>query len=216
MGMQGKTRRYTAKQIEVVKSLYATTLSEEIAKQLGCTISTVYNIANKLGLKKDVSFIAETARKRTLNPNHGGRKYLFKPGQTPANKGKKMTEYVSLEKIEKIKKTCFKKGHKPHNTLYDGCIRSRNGYLYIRISEGKWELLQRHIWVENYGEIPSDHNIVFKDGNRKNCSIENLKCISNAELAECNRDTKYPEELRKAIRLNNKLNKIIKQQYEQH
>lgn len=214
--MQGKTRRYTAKQIEVVKSLYATTLSEEIAQQLGCTISTVYNIANKLGLKKDISFIAETARKRTLNPNHGGRKYLFKPGRIPANKGKKITEYVSPEKVEKIKKTSFKKGNKPHNTLYDGCISCRDGYLYIRISEGKWELLQRHIWVKNYGEIPPGYNVVFKDGNRKNCAIENLECISNSELAERNRDTKYPEELRKAIRLNNKLNKIIKQQDEQH
>lgn len=33
------------------------------------------------------------------------------------------------------------------------------------------------IWKEYYGSIPKGHNIQFKDGNRKNCTIENLYII---------------------------------------
>ena len=38
--------------------------------------------------------------------------------------------------------------------------------------------LHRRIWEDAHGEIPEDHHIHHKDGNKENNSLENLECIS--------------------------------------
>jgi hypothetical protein len=38
--------------------------------------------------------------------------------------------------------------------------------------------LNRQVWVDHHGPIPAGYEIVFLDGNKMNCSIENLKCLS--------------------------------------
>jgi hypothetical protein len=51
--------------------------------------------------------------------------------------------------------------------------------------------------------------VVFKDGNQLNCIIENLECISNAELMQRNTIHRFPAELKSTIRLVNKLKRNI-------
>lgn len=46
-------------------------------------------------------------------------------------------------------------------------IKTENGYVH----------LNRKLWEENFGPIPEDHQITYKDGNPLNCSPENLECI---------------------------------------
>jgi len=55
----------------------------------------------------------------------------------------------------------------------DGLYRSR--------IKGKTVYLHRLIWEEINGEIPFGHYVIFKDGNKDNVAIENLKCISDIE-----------------------------------
>ena len=38
----------------------------------------------------------------------------------------------------------------------------------------RWVLKHRIVWEKNYGEIPKDKIIIFKDGNKENCDISNL------------------------------------------
>jgi hypothetical protein len=57
-------------------------------------------------------------------------KTAFKKGHVPVNKGKKQTEFMTREAIERTKNTRFKKGHLPHNSIgvRDGDIRIRHDH----------------------------------------------------------------------------------------
>lgn len=163
--------------------------------------------ASTLQLKKT----PELLQSITSNPSEATIASRFKKGQTAINKGKKMP----TELKERIKHTFFQKGNKPHNTQPDGTINERPDksgviYKYIKIKDSHWELYHRVIWEENNGPIPKGHRIHFINGDTMNCNIENLRCLSAQEAMELNRITKYPNELREVIKLNNKLIKKIK------
>lgn len=150
--------------------------------------------------------------------NHGiqtGNATRFVKGQVPANKGKRMETWLSAEQIAKIKQTSFKKGNRPHNTLYDGAIRTRNdnsglAYQYIRLSKAKWELLHRHVWQQHYGPIPAGKVVAFKDGNQLNCKPENLTLLSLKENMQRNTIHRYPQEVVEVIKVVSKLKRKIK------
>jgi len=144
---------------------------------------------------------------------------LLKKGHVPPNKGRKQVDYMTPEQIERIKKTQFKKGHKPPNTLSPGEIVIRHDhpdrpgshpYKYIGTAAGKSEPLHRFKWIEAYGEIPKSMNIVFKDGDSLNCSYRNLEMISSAELMKRNTIHNYPPEFKTTLKLISKINRKIK------
>ena len=56
---------------------------------------------------------------------------------------------------------------------------------YIKI-EGKYYSWSRYTWIQNYGAIQKGFVVVFKDGNNRNLSVENLELISFAENAKRN------------------------------
>ena len=113
----------------------------------------------------------------------------FRKGHSPGNKGRKQSEYCTPEAIEASRKHQFKKGQKPPNQLPVGSIRrNKHGYLIRKKQmEGtqweRWEFLHRAVWEEHNGPVPDGMAVIFKDGNRQNCSIDNLMLISRAELA---------------------------------
>lgn len=215
-----KKYHFTDEMIEELRELYPNTLTADLAKRYKCSVSAIYGQAQKLGIKKTKEFIAETSRVRTLDPNHGGRKTWFKKGTVPPNKGKKQTEFMSKEAIERTKATRFKKGNIPPNHKPIGHERvTVDGYVEVKVREGKkqknFELKHRLVWEQHNGPIPESHNIQFKDGNKLNCKIENLYMISRAEQVSTeNTIHRYPAELKTAIRRINKLQKHIKE-YEQ-
>ena len=137
---------------------------------------------------------------------------------TPAkNKGKKQHEYMSQEAIARTAATRFKPGQKIYNEKYDGAIRERKDssgctYYHIRIAKGKWELLHRHMWQQQYGAIPKEQIVVFKDGNSANCVIENLELISRTENMLRNSKHNYPQEIIPTLTLINHLKKKINEQ----
>lgn len=100
--------------------------------------------------------------------------------------------------------TKFKKGNIPSNTKRDGLISKRwhkgakEYYIYIRISQGKWQLLQRYIWEKQYGKISDNHVVRFKNKN-DDFSIDNLECISRTENMIRNRNRKKAAESMKKL-----------------
>lgn len=214
LGLKKKRKRFcfTTAQIDYLVKNYSTMLSQDIAEKFGCSLYSIYTKAYSLGLKKASDFSNSPMSGRIQKGQKLSTTTQFKPGHTPFNKGRKLEEFLSPEKIEKMKTHQFKPGHKPYNTGKNGEIRWRHhpGYYFIRQAENKWEFLHRYLWEQKHGPVPKGYNIIFKDGNRRNCTMANLECISNAELAEGNRHTKYPSEIRKAIELNNKLEKQIR------
>ena len=205
----------TSKQVEEIVRLYPDLTTAEIARRYGTTLTNVYKTAQRYGVKKSASFLSSPKSGRIQKGERKSETTEFKKGGVPWTKGKRESEiYRSKESMKKVNR--WKKGHKPYCTKHDGAITVRmlyNGvkYKFIRLAENRWEFLHRHIWIQHYGVIQKGYNIVFKDRDQMNCSIENLECVSNAELGERNSMWKYPLELQRAIKTKNKIFKKLKE-----
>lgn len=208
-----REKNLTPAQVQEILRRYPDEKAAVIAEDYHISVSTIYSTAKRYGVKKSEAFRQSPDSGRIQPGQCLSPSTQFKPGHQAANKGAKMEARIrKKEAVEAWKANWWRQGHKPYNTATDGEIRWRKnpGFYFIRIRENVWEFLHRHIWEGQNGPVPEGYNVIFIDGNRRNCKIENLRCISNAELAEMNRHTKYPEELRRAIELKNKLNKTIK------
>jgi hypothetical protein len=130
----------------------------------------------------------------------------FKKGHAPWNKGMKGLQIGG-------KKTRFKPGHIPRNCSPVGAIRIlKDGYLEIKTAMGRdmWVLLNRWNWKQHYGEYPpKGSTLVFKDGNKQNCEIDNLELLSRSELMQKNSLHRLPKEIAEICRLRGALNRKI-------
>ena len=73
--------------------------------------------------------------------------------------------------------TRFKKNQVPHNYKPVGSefISKYDGYTYVKIAEpNTWNLKQRVIYKQHYGDIATEDSIVFADQNKQNFDIDNL------------------------------------------
>ena len=106
----------------------------------------------------------------------------FEKGHEPTNKGKKGYCPPGSEK------GWFKKGRRPHNWVPVGTEAvSTDGYVKVKVGEpDKWRWKHKMVWEEARGKVPAKHVLIFKDGNRLNCSLDNLECISMAENSTMN------------------------------
>lgn len=203
-------KNWTIEEEEILKAVYATTSTKEVAEQLGRQPSKVYHKAFSMGLKKTPEFLLAT--NRALLARVQNKETRFKKGNVPATKGKKQTEFMTVEAIERTKATRFQKGMKPHNHVEVGHqTLTKGGYIVVKVAEpNRFELLHRWIWKIWNGPIPKGCVIAFIDGNKQNCAIENMKLITHAENMANNTIQRYPEEVKDLIRLQTKLNKAIK------
>lgn len=143
----------------------------------------------------------------------------IKKGNVPPNKGKKQSEYMSRETIERTKATRFQKGQIPHNArgYKNGHISIRTDkrtglkWKYIRLGLGKWRELHRHNYEKKFGKIPRKMCVSFHDGDHMNCEPKNLKLITMVENMQNNTIHRYPPELKTTLRVLSKLNRKIKQ-----
>ena len=53
---------------------------------------------------------------------------------------------------------------------------------YLRATTGKRRQLHDVIWEEFHGAIPAEHQIIFRDGNKRNFALENLECLHVDEV----------------------------------
>jgi hypothetical protein len=212
----GKARfRFTREQLDELKRDYPATSSAGLAKRYGCTLSAIYRASWGLGLKKDREFMRRE-QKLNFTEDHPARKFWIRKGTAPHNKGKKQTEYMSPEAIEKVKRTWFKKGYLPPNTLQDYAITERRDssgriYKYIRTGLAKWVPYHRYLWEQKCGKIPKGYNIQFKDGNTQNCTVDNLYMISQPDQMRNENSylVRYPDEIRQLVQLKGALTRQI-------
>ena len=126
----------------------------------------------------------------------------------PHNKGKKLSDDTK----QKLQKTLFKKGNKPHNTKQIGDeVIDRDGYTLVKVSDSK---IKKERWRPKhhivFGEpIPKGMILIFIDGNKQNFDKSNLKLITKAENMKKNTIYRYPPELISLIRTSKKLSKKI-------
>jgi len=198
---------FTSKEDNFIKENYLILPVKTIAAQLERSGYGIRWRLNKLGLVIPKEIIEQRKQES-----------YYKKGSTPANKGLKQTEYMSAEQIEKTKPTHFKKGHLPHNAIgvKNGDLRirtnhkDRNGrqYKWIRISLGHWEMLHIYNWEQLNGTKPKGSILRFIDNDSMNCDPANLQLIDMRTNMALNTIHRYPDELKRLIKLNSKLFKI--------
>jgi hypothetical protein len=193
---------------DIIRQRYPFEPTKKIADDLGLSESSVYNRAFAMGIKKDPVYLRSTQ----FPPGYlGGKATQFQKGQAPPNKGQKM----SKDLYQKVAKTMFKKGNKPMNTQPIGTIHQRSDksgkmYLYIKLADSNWQLLNRYTWEQYHGPIPKGLIVAYKDGNYLNNDINNLMLLTKKENMARNTIQRFPVELQKLIKINCKLNKKIK------
>lgn len=137
----------------------------------------------------------------------------FGKGHVPANKGKKGWYAPGSEKA------WFRKGNVPHNKVSVGTeVMATMGYIKVKVAEPDvWEFKHIMEWEKHHGKVPDGCVITFKDGDHRNCSIENLMCISFRENSQLNgrKLRTVSPELTEAglalVRLENRVNELMEE-----
>jgi len=192
-----------------------------VARALGRSLSSTYQRAHVLGAQKSAAYLASAEAGR-LGHGQGGAT-RFRPGNVPANKGLRRPGWGP----GRMKATQFKPGVRQgvaaKNWRPVGTILSDSeGYQRIKVREARpgepygfgnvrvWPLLQRHVWAEAYGPIPPGHSVVFRDGNRRHCALENLELVTRAELMRRNSIHNLPPELKETVQLLGRVKRQIR------
>jgi hypothetical protein len=186
---------------ELIKELYLQLPLKNIADLIDRTDSYVSGRYKKLNLKVPYGIKQEFIEYSRM-----------KKGNIPFSKGKKQTEFMSPEAIERTKNTRFKKGNSSPNTLYDGAITQRKdkreiSYKYIRIAPGKWKELQIYNWEKKNGPVPKGYVLACKDGNTLNCKPSNWYLLTKADNARRNSIHNYPKEIVDTVMLLGRMKK---------
>ena len=111
-------KHFTPEEDQFLRDNYLTIPAKRMSKMLGRTEGAARQRMERLNVMMPTEL-----RKKLQEESR------YQKGHTPCNKGKKQTEYMSREMIEKTIATRFKKGHKPHNTI------DKNGAIRIRIEK---------------------------------------------------------------------------------
>ena len=158
--MKRKAKKvWTRENIEDLKRLYPYRYNDELSEIFHRSAGAIAVKANKLGLKKEASLI---------------RAMGFQKGYTPFNKGKKMSSWLSPEVLQKIKDNQARTAERnKQQARPDGSMTIRQDGPYIKVS-GYWKKYAHHIWEQNYGPIPLECAVYFKDGDKTNCDPTNL------------------------------------------
>lgn len=170
-------RRYTEKEHEFMKMYVPGHTYREIMEEFNRRFSPPINLSQ---IKGYIGY-------RKLNTGKTG---WFKKGMTSHNKGKKMSKEV----YEKVSPTMFKEGNKPHNTHPIGTeMVLSDGYVWVKIDDQpkakknvNWRQKHRLVWEEVNGPVPDGCLVIFLDGDKTNCSLENLHLVTKAQNSKLN------------------------------
>lgn len=196
-------KKFTTEEDQFLRDNYLTIPASRMSKILGRDKSAAHQRMARLGLVVPPDVTQRFSEESRI-----------KPGSISHNKGKRQSEFMSPESIERTRATRFGKGHLPHNTKTDLEISIRTDkrgvkYKYIRVALAKWVPLHRYNWEQANGEIPPNMNLIFLDGDTMNCSLENLQLLSNKELMLRNTVHNLPKPLAQTVQLRGALNRQI-------
>ena len=172
---------------DLLQLMYADMLNEDLGELLGMPMRDIATRASRLGLHKSPAVLTQTYRASMLR--QGQRQGQFTAGFKPWNKGK---HGYSVEQ----RKSHFKAGNRPPTWVPVGTERWTSPpralphaarYLKRKVAEpNHWALVHRIVWEQHHGPIPEGHAVIFHDGDTSNFDINNLRCISRAELSRSN------------------------------
>lgn len=164
--------KYTAEMFDFLKSFKG----EKTLKELATLLKEKYGVDTI-----SINYFSKCLRR--INVDYKYEKYnagCFKRGFSAWNKGVKTG--VKPRRYDKNGDVIWIE--KPVGSEYI----TNDGYTIVKTKAPNfWEYKQRFIWKKTHGEIPSNHVIIFADGNKSNFDIDNLICVSRNELRQLNR-----------------------------
>jgi hypothetical protein len=209
-------KNWSADQEQLLTQLYPDTPMPELIKRLGFTASAIYQKARNLGLRRSPEYLASEHACRLRKGDNVGAEHRFKRGHQSWNAGmhgwqaggrSAETRFkpgsINGSAAERLKPVGFER------VTDDGILQRK-----IRADgppHRRWQSVHEIIWEEHNGPRPAGHLVVFKDGNRRNFSPDNLELISRAENCRRNSIHRYPPELKQAIRRLKKLKRTIEE-----
>jgi hypothetical protein len=198
-------KQWTPAEDRHLADIYPKTHNHEVAKLMNRTYGSIIGRASILGLKKDPGYIHELLMIEAQKLQKLGGNTRFTKGRTPVNKGVKLT----ADQKAKIQYTFFPKGHIPANLKPIGSERiSQDGYIMVKIRNGKYVLKHRLIWEMEHGRVPAGHCLKFIDGNPLNCVLSNIRLTTKKAVMEFNQIHNLPDDIKEVIRLKTKINRI--------
>ncbi len=208
-------RAWTPDEIETVRINYADWPTHLIATLLGRKEFSVYQMANKLGLRKSAEYLNSPSAGR-LRPGHNqGGATRFKPGHVSANKGLRRPGWAP----GRMRETQFKKGerHGVAVRLYQpiGTERiSKDGYLERKVNDDmplqrRWRAVHLLMWEAANGQLPAGHAVAFINGDKTDIRLGNLELITRVERMRRNTRHRLPKELADLIALKGALTRKI-------
>lgn len=208
-------RPWTPDEIETVRINYADWPTRLIATLLGRTESSVYEMANKLGLRKSAEYLDSPCVGRLRSGHTQGGSTRFKPGHAPANKGLRRPGWAP----GRMRETQFRKGERRGRAvrLYQpiGTERiSRDGYLERKVNDDmplqrRWRAVHLLVWEAANGQLPAGHAVAFINGDKTDTRLGNLELITRVELMRRNTRHRFPKELADLIALKGALTRKI-------
>lgn len=204
----GGKRWWTADEDEVLRELYADVPSKTLAQKLNRSLVSVYGRAKTLGLQKSATFHTSALSGR------------MKPGEcrSPATQFQKghVPKYISRN-VSHIERWQFRPGQMPPTWVPVGTEIWRQGYLWRKVRDDQrgsrarfnWRQVHLLIWEAAHGAVPAKHCVTFKNKDPRDLRLENLECVSKAEVRNRNSIHQLPEELRDLIRLKSRVTRRI-------
>lgn len=193
-------------ELEQLRVQYPHMQTKVIAAMLDRRVTTLYAMAKCLGLCKTPEFLASPASGRTCGRQGIGTRFV--KGQASWNRGKR--GYMGANR------TSFKKGQMPHTWRPIGSERvNADGYRDRKMTDTgypprDWVGIHRLMWMEAYGPIRRGHSIVFKNGDKTDLRLENLECLSRADLMKRNTVHNLPKPLAQLVQLRGALMRQIR------
>lgn len=216
MTRKSATRRpWSADDDALVRARYPDQSTAELAQQLGRTLLSTYQRAQKLGLAKTAAYLASPAACRLRRGDNVGAAHRFTKGHEPANKGLRRPGWGP----GRMKETQFRKGERTGKAerLYKpiGTERvSKDGYLERKINDSlpfqrRWRAVHLLVWEAAHGPLPAGHAVAFLNGDKSDVRLENLELITRRELMRRNTVHNLPAPLPQTIQLLGALNRKI-------
>lgn len=186
----GRRRRpWTEAEERKLRRLYPNTPTSRLARLFARPNCSIYQKAYQLGLRKSAAYLASPAACRLRRGGDVGKAFRFKKGHVPANKGLRRPGWHR----GRMKETQFKKGNRPHTWKPVGHRRLIGGYWYEKVSDRRnvvwtvnWKPSHVLLWERLRGRVPAKHVVIFRNGDRDDIRIRNLKCVHRRELAKRN------------------------------
>lgn len=206
-----KRRRWTSAELRRLRKLYPDTKTEKLATEFGRSLSTTYQKARKLGLKKSAAYLASPEACRLRRGDNVGAPYRFPPGHVPANKGLRRPGYAPGRMAD----TQFKAGQRGGRWVPIGSTRLVDGYRYTKVRDIRstksgrgfvpwtrnWKQTHYVLWVKRHGKIPRHHVVIFRNGDRTDIRLGNLKLVHRREVMARNTVHRLPKALKKVVML---------------